>query len=113
MYRVNRCTTLFVDLDFEDQDGDPVIPTAATAKIHDRDTDTVIRAAGAITGLSSSITIALSDNENEIITTSRDREVHVLTIEFDYVSILGDAHGTAEKEFMVENLEGVEASPSP
>jgi hypothetical protein len=110
MKKINRRTTGFADLEFKDEDGDHVIPTAATAKIHDRDTGIVIRPATALTGLASTMTIPITEIENETVTSREDREVHVLTVEFDYLSEIGTAHGTGEEEFKVENLEGVEAS---
>ena len=110
MKKINRRSTAFVDLSFLDEDGDQVIPTAATAKIHDRDTETVIRAATALTGLYHEMTILITEAENETITHTENREVHVLTVEFDYLSAFGTAHGTGECEFQVENLEGVVAT---
>jgi hypothetical protein len=107
MKKINRRSTGFADLEFRDEDGDHVIPTAATAKIHDRETETVIRAATALTGLYHEMTFAITEAENEIITHTENREVHVITVEFDYLSEVGTAHGTGECEFMVENLEGV------
>jgi len=108
MKKLNRRSTAFVDLSFLDEDLEKVIPTAATSEIHDRDTGTVIRAPGALTApLAADMTVGISEAENEVITGSANKEVHVLTIEFDYTSALGAAHGTGEFEFMVENLEGV------
>jgi len=109
MKKVNRRTTTFIDITFEDENGLAVVPDSATAKIHDRETEIVIREATALVDLAADMSIIVTDDENEIITESTELEVHVLTIEFDYTNASGDNHGTAEYEFMVENLQGVEA----
>jgi hypothetical protein len=112
MDKIDRRSTWFVDLEFIDEDEESVIPTSATTKIHDRDTGTIIRAATPLADLASELTFLITEAENETITATEDREVHVLTIEFDYLSEYGTAHRTKEHPFMIENLEGVEASPS-
>jgi len=111
MKKINRRSTAFVDLSFLDENERALIPTAATGEIHDRDTGTVIRAPVALTApLAADMTVWVTEAENEVITATSSKEVHVLTIEFDYVSELGAAHGTGEFEFMVTNLIGVVGS---
>lgn len=101
---INEKTTLLVTCAFFDEDGIATTPTAATYRIHDRATGTVIKAVTALTGLGPTKQIEITSAENALVTAAAATEEHVLTLEWDYGS---GRHGTDEYRWLVRNLVGV------
>lgn len=102
---VNERTSIKVTVTFLDEDKQLVVPDAATVRIDDLSSREVIRATASLSGLESSMEIAISSEENRILGEA-EFETRVLTIEFDYGE---DKHGTAELRYQIRNLIGVSA----
>jgi hypothetical protein len=97
--------TIFFDISFYDEDGAPVIPTAITWTLTD-ERGAIINSRSAVSvALASSITIALSGLDNQLIATWGDTGRHLLTIEAAYTSTHG-AGMTLKEEiaFRVKSL---------
>ncbi len=101
---INEKTTLLVTCAFFDEDGIATTPSAATYRIHDRATGTVIKAVTPLTGLGATKQIEITSAENAMVSSGASSEEHVLTLEWDYGS---GRHGTDEYRFIVRNLVGV------
>ena len=101
---INEKTTLLVTAAFFDEDGIAATPSAATYRIHDRGTGTVIKAVTALTGLSTTKQIEITSAENAMVVAGAATEEHVLTLEWDYGA---GRHGTDEYRWLVRNLVGV------
>lgn len=105
---VTESNTAFLPVSFLDDAGDAVAPTAATYRIDDEESETVLKVVTAIAPLSPSVTITIDSTENVIVNSNREYEIHVLTVEWDYLGSGGSTHGAAAKRFKVTNLLGVE-----
>lgn len=101
---INEKTTLLVTCAFFDEDGIASTPSAATYRVHDRGTGTVIVASTPLTGLSTTKTIEVTSAQNAMVIATSSIEEHVLTLEWDYGS---GRHGTDEHAWLVRNLVGV------
>lgn len=99
---INERQTYLVVASFYDEDDAAVTPSAATYRIHDRDSGIIIKAVTSIGSLSTSVTIEVTSAENALIRHDA-QEVHVLTLEFDYGS---SRHGNGEHTWTVKALLG-------
>lgn len=104
-------STVIVTVNFIDEDDNPVTPTAATYRIDDKASRTTILAATAIGGLSTSVDLEITPEQNAIIRSRLPFEIRTVTVEWDYDS--GTKHGTAQYEYKLINLYGVVDVASP
>lgn len=107
MDTINESTTAFQTITFLNENGVPIVPTAATYRLDDEASEHVIKADTTISGLASSVTITLSTTDNAIVNATEKYDVHVLTVEWDYTGSHGATHGADFKRFKVINLLGV------
>lgn len=105
----NERTTIVVTVNFTDENGDPVTPTAATVRIDDQKRRTVIRAQESIDSLDDTVDIEITSDENYLIRPRAKYEVRTVTVEFDYG---GDKHGSSEYKYKLLGLYGVVDVPS-
>lgn len=101
---INEKTTLLVTAAFFDEDGIASTPTAATYRLHDRASGTVILNTTALTGLGTTKVIEITSAQNALVAAAAASEEHVLTLEWDYGS---GRHGTDEYAWVVRGLVGV------
>jgi hypothetical protein len=101
-----------VTVSFFDENDDPVTPTAATYRVDDKLNRTSIVPLTALSGLSTTKVIVITSDQNYVIKSRSGYEVRTLTVEFDYESDNGPAHGTAEYRYKLVNLYGVVDVPS-
>lgn len=113
---VNERTSLTLTVSFFDEDEVAVTPDSATYRIDSLQGNrgTAVLAATSISPLSTTATLEITSNQNQIIRQRNVYEIKVVTVEFDYDT---DKHGTAEYRYKVLNLYGVvnvaSASRSP
>ena len=105
----NERSSITVTCTFADEDAMPVTPDAATYRIDDEASKTNILPATAISPLSTSVDLEITDEQNAIIKSRKDFEIRTVTVEFDYGA---DKHGTAEYKYKLKNLYGVVDVPS-
>lgn len=107
---VNQRGTWITTVDFTNEDGDAVTPTAAVYRIDDIGSGTVVRGNTAIESLSSSIEITWSATDTAILDESHAYETRRLTVFYDYST---GKHGSPKQYFLnVINLFGI-TSTSP
>lgn len=105
MTTVNEQTTLIVTVEFFDQDGVAVVPSAATYGLDDVATGKVIVAAGtAFPSLGTTVNLEITSTQNSIVDTTRPFEIHRLTVSATYATT---RKVTDEYLFRVTNLAGV------
>ena len=100
---INERTTLVLTLTFLNDTGDEVDPDAATLRIDDVTSNTVVRAVTALVNPTSGMEVEITSAENAMKTT-RGKEERVVTVEFDYG--IG-RHGTQEYRYYLAGLVGV------
>ncbi len=105
-------TSVVVTVNFIDEDGDPVAPTSATYRIDDKASKTNILPATPIPAPSTSEDLLITEDQNQILRTRKPFEIRTITVEWNYTSVLGAMHGTAEYEYKIINLYGVVTVPS-
>lgn len=103
MITVNERTSSTVTVSFFDEDDAPVTPTSATYRIDDVTSGTVVRSATSLTGLGTTKAIAVTKDENKIISEAHVYETRRLTVEFSYAT----SHGTNDYFWRIRNLPGV------
>lgn len=108
----NERSTVPITVSFLDENDDPVTPTAATYRIDNPESRTNIQPAIAISPLSDTVDLIVTSDQNYIVRSRRPFEVRTVTVEFDYVSEAGPAHGTAQYKYKLINLYGVVDVPS-
>ena len=101
----NERTTVLITATFKDEAGTLTTPTSATARIDDDRTGTVLRAATAITPLSTSVTIEVTPDENRILDDQSSWEDRTLTVDFVYGET--SRRGTNDYHWRCMNLRGV------
>ena len=102
-------STWLIDVDFFDDDGVAVVPSAATVRIDDEKNRTVIRPETAIGSLATTVTIVVTADENYIIKPRAKSEVRTVTVGFDYGA---GRHGNSVYKYKLINLYGVVDVPS-
>lgn len=105
-------STIPVVLSFFDENDDPVVPDSATYRVDDEKNRTNIVPTTSLSGLSTTKTIVITSDQNYIIKSRAESEIRTVTVEFDYESENGPAHGTAEYKYKLVNLYGVVDVPS-
>lgn len=108
----NERSTFTVTISFFDEDAVAVTPDAATYRVDDEASRINLVPSTAISPLSTSVDIIITSDENRIIRSRRPDEVRTVTVEFDYESDNGPAHGTAQYKYKLINLYGVVDVPS-
>lgn len=106
----NERSTVIVTVSFLDEDDVPVTPDSATYRIDDEENRRSILPATAIGGLSTSVDIVITSDQNYIIRPRSDYEIRTVTVEFLYDS--GTKRGTAQYRYKLINLYGVVDVPS-
>lgn len=113
---VNERTSLTLTVSFFDEDEVAVTPDSATYRIDSLQGSrgTSVLPATTIGSLSTTATLEVTSDQNQIIRQRNPYEIKVVTVEFDYDS---GKRGTAEYRYKVLNLYGVvnavSASVSP
>jgi hypothetical protein len=110
---VNERTSSVVVVNFLDEDKAPVTPDSATYRIDDRESKIAILAATAISPLSSTVSLQITSDQNQIYKARKAYEIRTVTVEWDYTSASGPKHGTAEYRYKVLSLYGVQPVASP
>lgn len=105
---INERTTLVLTLAFFDEDDAAVTPTSAWYRVDDVGSGTSIVAQTALTGLSTTKELEITEAQNASVT--RSLEERVVTVSFAYGS---GRRGTDEYRYLVRNLYGVQESASP
>lgn len=113
----NERSSVTITVTFTDEDGVEVEPDSATYRLDDEAARVNIQPATAISPLSESIELVITSEQNAIIKPRSKFEIRTVTVEWDYTSDNGPAHGTAEYRYKLLNLYGVvdvmSASVSP
>ncbi len=104
LHEINEKTTLLVTVSFFDDAGAAVTPSAATYRIHDKASGSIIVAITSLAGLSTTKEIEVTSAQNALISQTDSTEEHVLTLDFTYGS---SRRGTSEYRWVVRGLEGV------
>lgn len=112
LFSANERSSFPVTVSFLDEDGVAVVPTAATYRIDDEVNRRNIQPATAFPSLASSVDVWITSDQNFIIRSRNAFEIRTLTVEFDYNSANGPAHGTAQYRYKLVNLYGVVDVPS-
>lgn len=108
---ITERSTYFITVSFLDEDGDPVIPDAATYRLDSLTRPkTNILPATAFPSLSTSVDIVITSDQNQIYNNRNASELREMTVEFDYDG--STKHGTAKYPYRVLNLYGVVTVPS-
>lgn len=114
---VNERATFVVRVSFLDEDSVAVTPTAATYRVDDEASRTSLVPVTSLGGLSTSVDIWITSDQNRIVRSRKPFEIRTVTVEYDYDSDNGPAHGTAQYKYKLLNLYGVvdvaSASVSP
>jgi hypothetical protein len=110
---VNERTSSIVVVNFFDEDDAAVTPDSATYRIDDKESKIAILTATAISPLASTVSLHVTSDQNQIYKARKAYEVRTVTVEWDYTSIAGSKHGTAEYRYKVVNLYGVQPIASP
>ncbi len=101
---INEKTTLLVTAAFWDEDGAAATPSAATYRLDDATSGTVILPQTALTGLGVTKVIEITSAQNALVSAASTSEERILTVEWDYGS---GRHATDEYRYLVRNLRGV------
>jgi hypothetical protein len=113
----NERSTVTVTATFIDESGTEVEPDAATYRIDDEASRTSIQPATTISPLGESVDLVITSDQNFIVKSRNQSEIRTVTVEWDYTSDNGPAHGTAQYRYKLVNLYGVvdvaSASVSP
>ena len=104
MDTVNERTSSTVTVSFFDEDSVAVTPTSATYRIDDVTSGGAVKASTALTSLGTTKAIAVTKDENKIISEAHAFETRRMTVEFKYDT---DKQGTSEFLWRVKNLPGV------
>ena len=108
--QINERTIKVINIDFDDEDGEPVIPTSATYRVDDIGSGKVIRAETEITSLSASKDIVLTADDTCILDEANSFESRRVTVSWIYNTATSpsvEGKGTHEYLYSVLNLEGV------
>jgi hypothetical protein len=112
LFECNERSTFPVTVTFLDEDGAAVVPTAATYRLDDEGNRRNIQPATNFPSLATSVDLWITSDQNFIIRSRSQSEIRTLTVEFDYESTNGPAHGTAQYRYRLINLYGVVDVPS-
>lgn len=108
----NERATFTIAVSFLDENSVAVTPDSATYRIDDQASRTNIQSATAISPLSTTVDIIITSDQNYIVRSRKPFEIRTVTVEFDYTSENGPAHGTAQYKYKLINLYGVVDVPS-
>ena len=112
---VTERSSSFITVSFFDENGDPVIPSAATYRIDRPARKISVLGVTSISPLDVTAELAITTEQNRIYRQREASEIAEVTVEWDYGSPL--KHGTAKYRYRVINLYGVvpvaSASMSP
>lgn len=101
MDTVNEKTDSILNIGFKDENGNLVVPAAASYRIDDVASGEEIKGATNITPLSSSVDVAITANENRILDEALSYEERVVTLSYSY----GDGKEANEEYlYRVKNL---------
>lgn len=112
LFDVNERSAFALTVSFFDENAVAVTPTSATYRIDDEANRRNIQLATSFPSLSSSVDLWITSDQNFIIRERQAYEVRTVTVEYDYESENGPAHGTAEYKYKLINLYGVVDVPS-
>jgi hypothetical protein len=112
LFGANERSDFPILIEFLDEDGIAVTPTAATYRIDDKLNRSVIQPATSFPSLASSVDLWITSDQNHIIRSRNAYEIRTVTVEFDYDSDDGPKHATAEYRYKLVNLHGVVDVPS-
>jgi hypothetical protein len=108
-YELDERTSLTLTVEFADEDGAPVTPSAATYRL-DRLPRTSVLPVTAFPSLSASVDLEITSDQNQIFRSRNAYEIQLVTVEFDYGV---NKHGTKEYRYKINSLYGVVTVPSP
>lgn len=93
-----------INISFEDEDGSPVTPSAATYTLTDALGNIVNSLDGkAISGLDTNVDVVLQGDDLSLSSNYHD-DKRIFTIEYDYVSSLGALSAKDNVIFYIDNL---------
>lgn len=104
---VNERSTWITTVAFTDEDGEEVVPAAASYRIDDVASGTEIRDDTAITSLAKAIEIKWTAADTRILDETHPYETRRLTLTWTYGSDSPPSQGTSEYLLNVVNLKGV------
>lgn len=96
---VNEGTAFSLSITFKDQDGNLITPTSFTYRIDNED-GTEVKASTSLTPSSSTLELEITENETQIIDSSKALEKRFVLMEFTY----GTKKGKELYVFAVRNL---------
>ena len=105
MIQVNERSTAVLSMTFTDETKAPVIPTSARYCVLDELSGTVLSGWTSFTPTVASYDLTISQDNNRIIDDSRDTEVRIVTVVFEYY--YGSKQCTGEFRYEVKNLTSV------
>ena len=105
----NERETWITTITFEDQDGDPAIPTTAVYRIDDIGSQTVIRSNTEIAALAASKEVTWTEDDTQIVDSSNSYELRIMTVFWTFST---DKHGSKVYYLNIKNLYKV-TSTSP
>jgi len=109
MDTVNEQTDYTLTLDFHDESGLAITPSAATYKIDDAWTDTAIKAVTAFTPVAHEYDLQIPYSLNKIVDIMNPVEERVVSVQYTYS---GTKKGASEHRYLVRNLSKV-VTPVP
>lgn len=107
---VNEGQTSYIAVEFTDEAGQAVAPTAVSYRVDDLDSGESLLGDTDCPAPAASVTIELAPAVNRVIDDDKGREVHVCTISATYG---GGKKITGELRFCVVNLPFHEEAPEP
>jgi hypothetical protein len=102
MKQVNERTSVTLSMQFTSELGVALTPNSGRYQIVDEMSGTILTPWTAFTPTTSTYDLAISQTNNQIIDPSRDLEVRIVTIVFQYDS--STKQGTGEFKYEVKNL---------
>ena len=102
MKQVNERTSVTLSMQFTSELGVAITPNSGRYQITDEMSDTILTPWTAFTPSTSTYDLAISQTNNQIIDSSRDTEVRIVTVVYQYDS--STKQGTGEFRYEVKNL---------
>lgn len=110
----DELSSVVVEIDFLDEDGNPVTPTSAGYRLDDETNGRVtnIQSSTVISPLSTTVSLVMQPSWNRILRTRNTYEVRLVTLQYNYTSItFGPMQRIQQYRYRVNNLKGAPLEP--
>jgi hypothetical protein len=102
MNEINEGTSCVISIDFKDEDGIAVVPTAGRYRIDDAESEHTVKHWTAFVPVTSNIMLYIDHNDNRLIAQEHKRETRIVTVEYTYGA--RSMIGTGEARFTINGL---------